>query len=77
MLLEANFRAYINGFSKNLDDIIVYFNYRATISQMWWKRSRASPRVPALLDRGGHGAGPGIAGLPVHAQDRADRDQQG
>ncbi len=30
-LLEENFRAYINGFSKNVDDIIEHFNYRATI----------------------------------------------
>ena len=28
-LLEANFRAYINGFSKNVDVIIEHFNYRA------------------------------------------------
>ena len=33
-LLEENFRAYINGFSKNVDDIIEHFNYRATIGQM-------------------------------------------
>src|SRR2546430_1348721 len=33
-LLEQNFRAYINGFSKNVDDIIEHFNYRATIGQM-------------------------------------------
>ena len=31
-LLEENFRAYINGFSKNVEDIIEHFNYRATIS---------------------------------------------
>ena len=30
-LLEENFRSYINGFSKNVDDIIEHFNYRATI----------------------------------------------
>jgi len=34
MLLEDNFRAYINGFSKNIDDIIEHFNYRATIALM-------------------------------------------
>lgn len=34
MLLEENFRAYINGFSKNIDDIIEHFNYRATIALM-------------------------------------------
>ncbi len=33
-LFEANFRAYINGFSKNVDDIIEHFNYRATIGLM-------------------------------------------
>jgi type I restriction enzyme M protein len=33
-LLEANFRAYINGFSANVDEIIEHFNYRATIGQM-------------------------------------------
>ena len=33
-LLEENFRAYINGFSKNVDDIIEHFNYRATIGQI-------------------------------------------
>ena len=33
-LLEENFRAYINGFSKNVDDIIENFNYRATIGLM-------------------------------------------
>src|SRR5438094_4143773 len=31
-LLEENFRAYINGFSNNVDDIIEHFNYRATIA---------------------------------------------
>jgi type I restriction enzyme M protein len=33
-LLEDNFRAYINGFSRNVDDIIEHFNYRATIGLM-------------------------------------------
>ena len=33
-LLEENFRDYINGFSKNVDDIIEHFNYRATIGTM-------------------------------------------
>ena len=28
-LLEENFRKYINGFSKNVDEIIEHFNYRA------------------------------------------------
>lgn len=33
-LLEENFCAYINGFSKNVDDIINHFNYRETIRLM-------------------------------------------
>ncbi len=33
-LLAENFRAYINGFSKNVDDIIEHFNYRHTIGLM-------------------------------------------
>src|SRR4030067_929710 len=33
-LLEENFRAYINGFSKNVDDIVEHLNHRATIGQM-------------------------------------------
>ena len=41
-LLEANFRAYINGFSKNVDEIIEHFNYRATIGQMV-KNNRLAP----------------------------------
>ncbi|MBI5589133.1 MAG: SAM-dependent DNA methyltransferase [Deltaproteobacteria bacterium] len=41
-LLEANFRAYINGFSKNVDDIIENFNYRATITTMV-KNNRLAP----------------------------------
>jgi type I restriction enzyme M protein len=40
--LEANFRAYINGFSKNVDDIIEHFNYRATIGTMV-KNNRLAP----------------------------------
>jgi type I restriction enzyme M protein len=41
-LLEANFRAYINGFSKNVDEIIEHFNYRATITTMV-KNNRLAP----------------------------------
>ena len=41
-LLEENFRAYINGFSKNIDDIIEHFNYRATIALMV-KNNRLAP----------------------------------
>ena len=41
-LLEANFRAYVNGFSKNIDDIVEHFNYRATIGQMV-KNNRLAP----------------------------------
>jgi len=33
-LLAENFRAYINGFSANVDEIIQHFNYRATITTM-------------------------------------------
>src|SRR3972149_307612 len=41
-LLEENFRKYINGFSKNVDDIIEHFNYRATIALMV-KNNRLAP----------------------------------
>jgi type I restriction enzyme M protein len=41
-LLEVNFRAYINGFSKNVDDVIEHFNYRATIALMV-KNNRLAP----------------------------------
>jgi type I restriction enzyme M protein len=41
-LLEDNFRAYINGFSRNVDDIIEHFNYRATIGLMV-KNNRLAP----------------------------------
>ncbi len=41
-LLEKNFRSYINGFSKNVDDIIEHFNYRATIGVMV-KNNRLAP----------------------------------
>ena len=41
-LLEENFRAYINGYSKNVDEIIEHFNYRATIGQMV-KNNRLAP----------------------------------
>jgi type I restriction enzyme M protein len=41
-LLEENFRSYINGFSKNVDDIIEHFNYRATITTMV-KNNRLAP----------------------------------
>jgi type I restriction enzyme M protein len=41
-LLAENFRAYINGFSKNVDDIIENFNYRATIGLMV-KNNRLAP----------------------------------
>ncbi len=41
-LLEENFRAYINGFSKNVDDIIEHFNYRAIIGTMV-KNNRLAP----------------------------------
>src|SRR5207245_4550061 len=41
-LLEEIGRAHINGFSKNVDDIIEHFNYRATIRQMV-KNNRLAP----------------------------------
>jgi type I restriction enzyme M protein len=41
-LLEDNFRAYINGFSDNVQDIIDHFNYRAVIGEMV-KRNRLAP----------------------------------
>jgi type I restriction enzyme M protein len=40
--LEENFRAYLNGFSRNVDDIIEHFNYRATLGQMA-KHHRLAP----------------------------------
>ncbi len=33
-LLEKNFRAYINGFSENIQNIINHFDFRATIGKM-------------------------------------------
>ncbi len=41
-LLEENFRAYINGFSPNVNDIIEHFNYRNTIGLMV-KNNRLAP----------------------------------
>ena len=41
-LLAENFRDYVNGFSKNVDDIIEHFNYRATITTMV-KNNRLAP----------------------------------
>jgi type I restriction enzyme M protein len=46
-LLEDNFRAYINGFSKNVDDIIDHFNYRATIGTMV-KNNRLAPILNSI-----------------------------
>jgi type I restriction enzyme M protein len=40
--LADNFRDYVNGFSKNVDDIIEHFNYRATIGTMV-KNNRLAP----------------------------------
>ena len=48
-LLEENFRAYINGFSKNVDDIIEHFNYRATITLMV-KNNRLAPILNQYKD---------------------------
>ena len=41
-LLAENFRDYINGFSKNVDDILEHFDYRATIGLMV-KNNRLAP----------------------------------
>lgn len=41
-LLEDNFRAYIKGFSENVQDIIEHFNYRAVIGLMV-KNNRLAP----------------------------------
>jgi type I restriction enzyme M protein len=41
-LLEQNFRAYINGFSANVQDIVENFNFRATIGLMV-KNNRLAP----------------------------------
>lgn len=41
-LLEENFRAYIKGFSENVQDIIEHFDYRAVIGRMV-KNSRLAP----------------------------------
>ena len=47
-LLEENFRAYINGFSANVGDIIEHFNYRVTISQMAKNNRLAFQSVSAV-----------------------------
>ena len=41
-LMEKNFRAYIKGFSENVQEIIDHFNYREVIGRMV-KNSRLSP----------------------------------
>jgi type I restriction enzyme M protein len=41
-LLDKNFRAYINGFSANVQDIMDHFDYRAVIGRMV-KNSRLAP----------------------------------
>ena len=43
-LLEQNFRAYINGFSQNIQDILDSFDYRAIIGKMV-KNARLSPII--------------------------------
>lgn len=48
-LLEANFRAYLNGFSKNVDDIIEHFNYRAVVTQIV-KNNRLAPILNQYKD---------------------------
>lgn len=48
-LLADNFRDYINGFSKNVDEIIEHFNYRAVIGDMV-KRNRLAPILNQYKD---------------------------
>lgn len=48
-LLEANFRAYLNGFSENVDDIIEHFNYRAIVGQIV-KNNRLAPILNQYKD---------------------------
>src|SRR6266568_4995133 len=48
-LLAENFRDYINGFSKNVDEIIEHFNYRQVISEMV-KRNRLAPILNQYKD---------------------------
>jgi type I restriction enzyme M protein len=48
-LLSDNFRNYINGFSKNVDEIIDHFNYRATIELMV-KNNRLVPIIGQFKD---------------------------
>lgn len=52
-LLEKNFRAYLKGFSKNIQDILDSFNYRAVIGKMV-KNSRLAPILNqySILDIG-------------------------
>jgi type I restriction enzyme M protein len=49
MMMEQNFRAYISGFSQNVDDIIDHFNYRATIGLMV-KNNRLAPILSQYKD---------------------------
>lgn len=51
-LLEENFRAYINGFSKSVDDIIEHFNYRATIGLMVGSGRKTRATCPARWSPG-------------------------
>lgn len=48
--LDDHFRDWINGFSKNVDDIIENFNFRATIAQMV-KYNRLAPILNQYKDR--------------------------
>ncbi len=50
-LLDENFRAYINGFSRKVDDIIEHFNYRATIGLMV-KNNRLAPLLNQYKELG-------------------------
>ena len=48
--LDDHFRAWINGFSKNVEDIIDHFNFRATIGLMV-KYNRLAPILNQYKDR--------------------------
>jgi type I restriction enzyme M protein len=61
-LLEESFRAYIDGFSANVNDIIEHFNYRATIGLMM-KHNRLAPILCQYKDLA---LGPGqLSGLEM------------
>ena len=48
-LLDNNFRDYLNGFSKNVNEIIDHFNYRAVVSQIV-RNNRLAPLLNQYKD---------------------------